>query len=79
MMEPLKTRVKVLNEEVIKLVADLRESEQKAVATKQMERDAKLTQQEGEDKLKQRQEEMDEERHAVEEDLSKQFKVGFKK
>ena len=42
-MEPFESRVKVLEEEVTKLMADLRVSECKAANAEQREKDAKAT------------------------------------
>ena len=78
-LEPLESRAKVLNKEVTKLMADIQASKQKTATTEQMEKDTKVAQQDIDDQLKQWEEEMAEERCAIEEDLLKQFEAGFKK
>ena len=60
-------------------MADIQASKQKTATTEQMEKDTKVAQQDIDDQLKQWEEEMAEERCAIEEDLLKQFEAGFKK
>ena len=78
-MEPFESRVKVLEEEVTKLMADLRVSECKAANAEQREKDAKATQKEVEDQLRQREKDKGKERQALKDDLLCQFEARFKK
>ena len=78
-LEPFESRARVLEEEVTKLIVDLRVFEQKSVDARQKEKDAQASQKEAEDRLKQREEEIAKERRAIEDDLPWQFEARFEK
>ena len=70
-MEPFQSRSKVLEEEVTKLMSELRVSEQKAADAKQKQEDAQVTKKKAEDRLKKKKEEIAEERLMIEDGFEK--------
>ena len=63
----------------MKLIAELRDVEQKAQDVKLKERDARATQQQAKAEPKKKGEEIAEEKRAIKEDLPQQFEAAFEK